>query len=176
MKYDFRINSVLDLLKVQKESLIQYFTNKEFDLTSFSAHTNKEILFYDFMIPGLEIDNETIKQILSYDYVTSINYTVFVPGVHLYKHIDPCPADENYQMMYLHKKFIGDPDYRRIHFPINDSTENCFMIFDNQKYSWKRGETQIFHVNKHAHEVFNQTEHRFHLLMVDVLVGKRASI
>ena len=35
MKYDFRINSVLDLLKVQKESLIQYFTNKEFDLTSF---------------------------------------------------------------------------------------------------------------------------------------------
>jgi len=167
-----RINSVIKLLEDNKENLIEYFVNKEFNFSINNYHANKGLLFYDYMIPGLEIDNVIMKEITSRDCVTFINYSAFVPGVHLYRHQDPCPADANYQALHLHREFSGDPEYRRIHLPIMDSSDDCFMLFNGKKYTWKRGEIQIFDVHKYRHEVLNQSDQTFYLLMIDVLVGK----
>lgn len=167
-----RLNHVVNLLETNKEKLIQYFLDREFEFSVNNYHANKGLLFYDYMIPGLNIDNVVMREIASYNYVTFINYSAFVPGVHLYRHRDPCPADANYQALHLHREFSGDPEYRRVHLPIVDSDENCFMIYDGKRYTWKKGEIQIFDVNKYRHEVLNQSDKTFYLLMIDVLVGR----
>lgn len=167
-----RLNHIVNLLETNKENLIEYFLNKEIEFSINNYHANKGLLFYDYMIPGMEIDNATMKEIASYDYVTFINYSAFVPGVHLYRHRDPCPADANYQALHLHREFSGDPEYRRVHLPIVDSTDDCFMVYDGEKHTWNRGEIKIFDVHKYRHEVLNQSDKTFYLLMIDVLVGK----
>lgn len=175
MSFD-RLNHVVSVLETHKKSLIEYFSTKDIQFSdndySANRYANKEVLYYDYLIPNLDIDHEILKEIASYSYVTFINYSAFLPGMHLFRHVDPSPADKNYQQLHLHREFFGDPDYRRVHLPIVDSTDDCYMIFDGEKYSWKRGEIQIFNVNKFRHEVFNQSDQTFYLLMIDVLVGK----
>ena len=167
-----RLNHVINLLEIHRENLIEYFLNTKFDFSVNHYHANKGLLFYDYLIPNLKIDNHVMKEIASYDYVTFINYSAFVSGVHLYRHRDPCPADANYQQLHLHREFFGDPEYRRVHLPIIDSTKDCYMIYDGKRYSWERGQIQVFDVNKYPHEVLNQSDQTFYMLMVDVLVGK----
>lgn len=167
-----RLNHVINLLETNRENLIEYFLNKDFQFSVNKYHANKGLLFYDYMIPDLQIDNQIMKQISSFDYVTFINYSAFVSGVHLYRHTDPCPSDENYQRLHLHREFFGDPEYRRVHLPVMDSGDKCYMLYDRKKYTWERGKIQVFDVNKYPHEVINESEQTFYLLMIDVLVGK----
>jgi aspartyl/asparaginyl beta-hydroxylase (cupin superfamily) len=176
MKPIERINQVVKLLSDNEEELIEYLKETQFDFSFFDKDVNpdiyKEVFYYDFRKPNAIIENEVIKQLLSYDFVTYLSYNIFPPGVRIDKHKDPDPGEEIYQLTQHHGPFSGNPIFRRLHFSLEDSPENCFMIFDDKKYVWKKGELQFFDVHNFTHEFYNNSNDFFSLLLIDVLVGE----
>lgn len=171
-----RINKVLELLCENEESLIKYLTETEFSYSFFDNKVNpdiyKEVLYYDFLVPGIIIENETIKELISYDFVTYVSYNIFPPGVKVNDHKDPHPGEKIYQETQSHRKYFGNPDFRRLHFPIEDSPSDCVMIFNDEEYIWKKGEVQFFDVHNHIHRFYNNSKDFFSLLLIDVLTGE----
>lgn len=176
MKPIERINQVAKLLAENEESLIQYLTETQFDFSFFDNKINpdiyKEVLYYDFRKPNSIIENNAIRELVSYDFVTYVSYNIFPPGTKVNKHKDPHPGEKIYQITQHHASFSGNPVFRRLHFPIEDSPKNCYMIFDNVEYTWKKGEVQFFDVHNFTHEFANNSDDLFSLLLIDVLVGE----
>lgn len=169
-----KLNHVVSLLENNRDSLIEFFTTNQFPLEYLEAgrDMNKRIFYYDFLVPGLEIQHPILQELVVSDYVTYLNYTIFVPGIHIYKHKDVLPTNEIYQERHLHRKFYGDPTYLRLHLPVTDCGENCYMIYDGQRCTWKSGEVYVYDVHNCYHEFWNHSDEPFAVLLVDVLTGK----
>lgn len=167
------LNHVVSLLKNNRDSLIEFFTTNEFPLEVLQGgrDMNKSIYYYDFLKPNLSIKNQVLKNIVTCSYVTYMNYTIFVPKIHIYKHRDVLPTNEIYEKRHLHRKFYGDPTYLRIHFPITDCGNDCFMIYDKLKCTWNRGEVYVYDVHNCEHEFWNNSDKPFAVLLIDVLTG-----
>lgn len=169
-----KLNQVVSLLQNNRDSLIEFFTTNEFPLKYLEAgrDMSERIFYYDFLVPELKINHPVLQELSKSDYVTYLNYTILVPEIHIYKHKDVLPTNIIYQERHLHRKFEGDPTYLRIHFPVTDCGEDCYMIYDDQKCTWKSGEVYVYDVHNCYHEFWNNSDKPFAVLLVDVLTGK----
>jgi Aspartyl/Asparaginyl beta-hydroxylase len=168
------LNHVVSLLKTNRDSLIEFFTTNSFPLEVLSGgkDMSRDIYYYDFLKPGIRINHPVLKEIVSYPYIIYLNYTIFVPNIHIYKHKDVLPTNKIYQERHLHREFYGDPTYLRIHFPVTDCGEDCFMIYNEVRCTWKRGEVYVYDVHNCYHEFWNNSDKAFAVLLIDVLTGK----
>lgn len=169
-----RLNHVISLLKENKDLLIEFFTTNQFPLQHLEdgSDMNEKIFYYDFLVPGLKIQNPVLKELSESTYITYLNYTIFVPGTHIYKHKDVLPTNKIYQERHLHRKFEGDPTYLRIHFPVTDCGDDCYMIYNGQRCTWKSGEVYVYDVHNHYHEFWNNSDKIFTVLLIDVLTNE----
>jgi len=175
LKHWSRLDNIISLLEDNREMMLDYFLTNNFNYTNFNHednnHISDKVLYYDYRFPNVVIDNPIISQICSYNYVTYCSLTEFPPGLHIKEHLDPTPADKIYQETQSHYFFEGDQDYRRIHFSIQDSGDDCYMTYQNRKVTWKSGDCQVFDVYRNPHEFFNNTDKMFSLFLIDVIVG-----
>ena len=169
-----KLNQVVSLLQSNRDSLIEFFTTNEFPLEYLESgrDMSKRIFYYDFLSPKLETTHPVLQELSSSSNITYLNYTILIPGIHIYKHKDVLPTNEIYQERHLHRKFYGDPTYLRVHFPVTDCGEDCYMIYDGQKCTWKRGEVSVYDVHNCYHEFWNNSDKPFAVLLIDVLTGK----
>jgi len=171
-----RLTNIISLLENNREDLLQYFYTKNFDYTNFdnqdNNHISDKVFYYDYRLPQTELDHPVISKICSYDYISYCSLTKFPANLHIKEHLDPRPSDQIYQETQSHYFFEGESEYRRIHFPLQDSGLNCYMIYDNQKITWKKGNCEVFDVANYPHEFFNETETSFALFLVDVILGE----